>query len=115
MDFIVFLFSFFKRFFGKYFKMFIIVYFLLILDLFLDLIFFDFLFSVFVMFCGDLYWEEECKRNESFLFFGILYIFFYSVFMNLYIVRGFLEVFEMVSLRNCLLNVMIVIFKFLEL
>lgn len=110
MDFIVFLFSFFKRFFGKYFKMFIIVYFLLILDLFLD-----FLFSVFVMFCGDLYWEEECKRNDSFLFFGILYIFFYSVFMNLYIVRGFLEVFEMVSLRNCLLNVMILICKFLEL
>lgn len=95
--------------------MFIIVYFLLILDLFLVLIFFDFLFSVFVMFCGDLYWEEECKRNESFLFFGILYIFFYSVFMNLYIVRGFLEVFEMVSLRNCLLNVMIFICKFLEL
>lgn len=115
MDFIVFLFSFFKRFFGKNFKMFIIVYFLLILDLFLVLIFFDFLFSVFVMFCGDLIWEEECKRNESFLFFGILYIFFYSVFMNLYIVRGFLEVFEMVSLRNCLLNVMIFICKFLEL
>lgn len=81
MDFIVFLFSFFKRFFGKYFKMFIIVYFLLILDLFLDLIFFDFLFSVFIMLCGDLIWEEECKRNVSFLFFGILYIFFYSVFM----------------------------------
>lgn len=85
------------------------------LDSSLDLTLFDFLFSAFAMFCGDPTWEEECKRNESFSFFGILHTFSHSAFMNLHTVRGFPEASETASSRNCQSNAMTFTFKFLEL